>query len=333
MELGLTGVYNVFNKVLKPKFRDYNRYAPQGKDFWNIGVHYKWLGGSWSLSGETAVDKQGKVATLNMGRYRLKQGTTFFVMQRFYDAAYQSLYASAIGEGSTVQNESGVYIGVDTRLFSHLQVMAYGDFFYFPWKKYQVNKLGTKGVDATLQLTYQKKKDWNLYLRYRFKQKEKDLNLDKQKKTLPYTQHKLKCQFTYQPVLNCRLKTSVDGVDQYFEGEKASLGCMVNQSISYQWNRFPLQISANGAWFCTDDYSSRIAIYEKGLLYAFSMPSFFGRGYRFSTHLKYVWHERIYLEAKYGWTHYLDRDHISSGLEEIEGNNKSDLSFQLRVKF
>ena len=332
-ECGLTGVYNVFNKVLKPKDRGYNHYAPQGKSFWNVGVHYKWFGNRWSISGETAVDKTGKFATLHMGRYQLAQGTNFFLMHRFYDAAYQSLYASAIGEGSTVQNESGCYVGIDTRLLKYVQLTAYGDFFYFPWKKYQVSKLGTKGVEGTLQLTYQRSKDWNLYFRYRFKQKEKDLHRGEEKRTLPYLQHKIKCQLTYQPNDNLRLKTSVDGVDHCFKGEKASLGYLVNQSIQYQWRKIPLQVSANGAWFHTDDYGSRITIYEKGVLYAFSMPSFYGEGYRFSAHLRYTWKDRIILETKYGLTHYQDRDHISSGLEEIQGNNKSDLSFQLRVKF
>ena len=38
------------------------------------------------------------------------------VMNRYYDAKYQSVYARSIGEGSTVQNESGFYIGLETSI-------------------------------------------------------------------------------------------------------------------------------------------------------------------------------------------------------------------------
>lgn len=40
-ELGLTGVYTVFNKVLNPDFRPYNLYYPRGRYFFNVGMNYK----------------------------------------------------------------------------------------------------------------------------------------------------------------------------------------------------------------------------------------------------------------------------------------------------
>ena len=43
--------------------------------------------------------------------------------------------------------------------------------------------------------------------------------------------------------------------------------------------------------------------------------------------------KHIILQAKYGTTHYFNRDKISSALEEIDGSTKSDLYLQLRLKF
>jgi len=74
-------------------------------------------------------------------------------------------------------------------------------------------------------------------------------------------------------------------------------------------------------------------MYEKGLLYSFSIPSFYGKGERFTFNARYEWGKHIILQAKYALTHYRDREVISSGLEEIKGSMKSDLYMQVRLKF
>lgn len=94
-----------------------------------------------------------------------------------------------------------------------------------------------------------------------------------------------------------------------------------------------MQISCSGAWFHTQSYDSRIYMYEPGLLYAFSMSSFYGRGSRWAVNLKYSYKDRFIIQGKWGITCYNDRDKISSGTEEIQGNRKADLQLQLKVKW
>ena len=74
-------------------------------------------------------------------------------------------------------------------------------------------------------------------------------------------------------------------------------------------------------------------MYEPGLLYAFSMSSFYGRGSRWVVNLKYSYKDRFIIQGKWGITCYNDRDKISSGTEEIQGNRKADLQLQLKVKW
>jgi hypothetical protein len=74
-------------------------------------------------------------------------------------------------------------------------------------------------------------------------------------------------------------------------------------------------------------------MYEKSLLYAFSIPSFYGKGERLALNLRYELNEHFIFQAKYGRTHYRDRKVIGSDLEQIEGNQKNDLYLQLRIKF
>ena len=333
-ESGLTAVYNVFNKVLNTTPRAYNKYYPRGRDFFNAGINYKLFWKKFTLQGETAMDKNGKIATMNMLRYSPKESFQLVVMNRFYDLAYQSIYARSIGEGSMVQNESGFYIGLETSFLRYFKLSTYGDLFYFPWKKYQLSKNGTKGFDGVVQLSYSPGYQLDMFIRYRYKNKHKDFTPDDgEKVTLPYIQQKWKYQLNYSPINELMLKTTVDYVRNGHQNKEVSQGILLGQSIGYRFCKIPLQLDAGGAWFSTDDYASRISMYEKGLLYSFSIPSFYGKGERFTFNARYEWGKHIILQAKYALTHYRDREVISSGLEEIKGSMKSDLYMQVRLKF
>ena len=333
-EAGLTAVYNVFNKVLNTTPRAYNKYYPRGRDLFNAGINYKLFWKKFTLQGETAMDKNGKIATMNMLRYSPKESFQLIVMNRFYDLAYQSIYARSIGEGSMVQNESGFYIGLETSFLRYFKLSTYGDLFYFPWKKYQLSKNGTKGFDGVVQLSYSPGYQLDMFIRYRYKNKHKDFTPDDgEKVTLPYIQQKWKYQLNYSPINELMLKTTVDYVRNGHQNKEVSQGILLGQSIGYRFHKIPLQLDAGGAWFSTDDYASRISMYEKGLLYSFSIPSFYGKGERFTFNARYEWGKHIILQAKYALTHYRDREVISSGLEEIKGSMKTDLYMQVRLKF
>ena len=333
-ELGLTAVYNFFNKVLNPTYRPYNKYYPRGSDFFNLGANYKFFLKKLTWMGEVALDKDRRMAMLNTLRYRPKANFQLIAMHRFYDVAYQSMYARSVGEGSMVQNESGFYLGMEADELWYFKLTAYIDFFYFPWKKYQMTKNGTRGIDGVIQLDYSPTHELDMFIRYRYKNKFKDYNpAEGDKITVPYIQQKGRYQLTYSPNDELVLKTTADVVHNAYQHKDPSKGFLIKQSIGYKFPKLPLQLDASVAWFKTDDYASRITVYEKSLLYSFSMPSFYGEGERFSFNTRYELNKHIVLQGKYACTHYRDREVISSGLEQIEGNLKSDLYFQVQFKF
>ena len=255
-------------------------------------------------------------------------------MNRYYDAAYQSLYARSLGEGSSVQNESAIYIGLETKLLRYFSLNCYGDFFYFPWYRYRVSQLGTNGLEGVVQLGYSPTYQLNMLIRYRYKKKMKDYtDASKEKWTLPYIQQKWKYQFTYTQKDHWWLKTSVDYVANHYQHQSSSQGWLIGQSAGYKFQTFPLKLDVGGAWFHTDNYDARISMYEKGLLYTFSFPSFYGRGLRGSLLMQYEINKNLIVQGKYGITCYQDREEIGSALEKIEGNKKSELYLQIRYKF
>ena len=94
-----------------------------------------------------------------------------------------------------------------------------------------------------------------------------------------------------------------------------------------------LQIVCYLALFHSDYFNSRVSSYEKNILYAFNMPSFYGDGMRSALTFRLDIWKRLSLSAKLAHTHYWDRDLIGTDTEEISGSDKTDLYALLRWKF
>jgi hypothetical protein len=73
--------------------------------------------------------------------------------------------------------------------------------------------------------------------------------------------------------------------------------------------------------------------YESDVLYAFSIPSYYYKGSRFYLLGRYSFGRSLDLWVRYSITHYSNKQVIGSGLDEIDGNNKSEIKLQLRYRF
>lgn len=282
-----------------------------------------------------AVGKQG-YALLNQLKYKILTGYQLLLIHRCYSHDYWSFFGRSFGEGSAPQNENGWYLAAEAAPWAHWKFFASLDMFSFPWWKYRISK-PSQGIDGMFQAIYSPQKNLLLYLNYRYKRKERDVSGTGGKVTLPVFHHKLRCRLAYTPgAFACR--TTVDynyfrqqsGEGHEFEGKQ---GWQCTQSCVYTFSGFPLAVSVQGTYFHTDDYDSRIYASEKGLVYTFYTPSFYGNGFRYSAHIRCDLNKTFMFLVKFGQTAYRDRETIGSGNDLIKGNTKTDLQMQFRIKF
>lgn len=334
VEYGLTAVYNCFDKVLNPDYQPYNLYYPRGKDFFNAGAFYKFFFNKFMISGETALDKCGAVATINSICYSPNVDTDITLINRYYDKKYTSIYANSFGENSRTQNETGVYLGLESSAIRNTKLLCYVDYFYFPWKRYHVDKEGTSGIEGACQLSYSHNSSLTMLIKYSVKDKAQNYSTENgDRYVLPYISHRVRYQVKYSLNDNNYIKALADYTNTGYLGYGTTNGFLLAATANLGYDGFPIKASISGAWFSTDDYKSRVYLYEPGLLYAFSMSSFYGNGTRTVMKLQYKYKKFLTFQAKFGWTHYTDRNTIGSGTEEIQGNNKTDVQFQLIIKW
>jgi len=323
IHLGLNALYVHLDKQLKPNTSIlYRQHYPQGKEFLNTSLDYGFANHRLSFNGETALDEDGHLATINSASLRLGDALSMMALQRFYSYSYSSLDAQSYSDGGKVQNESGLYMGLSWQPSSKLRLVAYTDYAYYAWAKYQVSQ-SSRSWDHLLQATWQPK-HWTLSARYRLRWRQKD-NEDKTALN-DYTGHRarLSAEYTSDGGFGCR--TQFDG--GYGEDE---WGMMLSESLSYTYRW--LRLNAGGGYFHTDSYDSRIYLYELSPLYTYSMSSFYGEGIRYWLMARAQIGSKLMLTAKVGITDYFDRSTIGSSYQQIAASSQTDLDVQLRWKF
>lgn len=328
-KIGFTGIYYFFNHPYEPDLKGYSKYNLHGDRFYNIGLNYKYRWRRLSFQGEAAKGKSG-MAFVNQVQYAFSQSYQLMLVHRYYSHDYWAMFARSFGEGSRVQNENGWYAAASVAPFRQWRFFASADVFSFPWWRYRISK-PSWGGDFLFQADYSPLKKVSMYAGYRYKRKERDVSGTKGKVILPTAHHRLRYRFNYLPFSSLSLRTTLDY--NLFRQQKPATGYQFTQEVSYRFSPFPLQAACQGSYFHTDDYDSRVYIYEKGMLNSFYTPSFQGQGLRFSVHLRYDVNRHWMVIAKAGETVYRDRNEIGSGNDLIQGNKKADVQMQVRFKF
>ena len=317
LHVGATGFYNSFSLPLTPNRKLlYKRFAPVGSAFWNASVDYSYVSPRLVVQGETATGSCGVVATVNAMSYVFSNRFSLVALQRFYPYRYYSLYARSFADGTSVQDESGVYLGGSWTPTDRWNVTAYTDVAYFAWPKFGTTG-STHSWDNLLSITFRPSGSTLLGARYRYRDKQNNQT------------QRGRFYATYGG-RNWSCKTQCD-MSYVREPEAASRGWMASQQAAYRWRW--LRLTCMAGYFSTDDYAARIYASEPTLLYGTHFGSFFGRGMRLVLTTRADVGSHLVALCKVGSTKYFDRDCISSGLQQIDGSSQTDVEIQVKWRW
>jgi hypothetical protein len=109
-------------------------------------------------------------------------------------------------------------------------------------------------------------------------------------------------------------------------------GILVAQDIAYDHQRLPFSTRIRLAHFDTDTHNNRIYLYENDVAGSGSMPSYSGRGFRFYLLFKVRLMKILDLWARYSVFIYPERVSLGSGNDMIDGNTRSEIKVQVRLR-
>ena len=333
-QIGINGVYHALSAPINRSSRPYNQFLFNDDNLLNLSIDYTYSIKNFYFFGETALSQNLGIASLNGMILSLNRNINFAALYRHYEKDYWHLSGSAFGERSAVNNEYGLYLGVEVIPNRQWNFSFYADQWRFPWLTFSADA-PSRGYEYLANVNYKPTRKSNLELRYRLETKEQNAsNNDTPTDFLvPVTRQQARLSFNYAASSAITLKSRVEFSKYENTVAPISLGFLMYQEVKYRTPGVPISFSTRYSLFDTDDFNTRIYAYESDLLYSFSVPAFSGKGQRYYLNVSYRLPRNILIEGRIARTVFSNQETVGSGLEEIDGNTRTEAKIQARWRF
>ena len=320
---GAAAYYFNYDKTFVP--RSQLRYASmyECRDGVGASLSYRYAVRKVSFYGETAVDKRGNFSTINTADFQPAPNYNLRLSYRNYSPHYQAFKALSFGQASRASNEEGLYAGLAAEPCKWVSIEAWTDVFRLPWAG-AFNRMPATGNEAMVRFDFHFNRRYDLIVR--LKQKERNnSDLDDGITKTGY----LRLNSVYKPSENLSLVTCL----QFSRagGEDAVHGYLAYQDVKFEAATIPFRFSLRYALFSAP-YDARIYAMESDVTGTFAIPGYFYDGQRVYMTLGYKMGKTT-LQLKISQWHYFDRQRVSSGDSEIDGNRKTELSMFFKFNF
>lgn len=334
LHVGINGVRYQFQRPIKKADELYNLYALSGREFGNYSFDYSYTFKNCHFFGEAAFTARFDKAFVNGIIISLDQRTDISILHRSIAPGYQALYSNAFTENSTPTNERGIFAGITFRPRSSWRLDAYVDFYKFPWLKYLVDAPSV-GRDFMLQLLYKPNKRLEAYARYRAEVKAKNSSVEAltTSPVVAKPRRNIRSQVNYKcsPMLTLRSRLEFIWFDVI--GPGAQKGYLTYADALFKPLMKPYGATIRLQYFATDGYDSRMYAYENDALYSYAIPVFYDKGIRYYLNLSYDFSKKLTGWFRWAQTIYTNKQVIGSGLDQIEGNKRTDVKVQVMYEF
>jgi Helix-hairpin-helix motif len=329
-QLGGNVICHRYTPALQKEMALYNQFDFNGRQLSAGSVDYA---GSWKnvhLFGEVAASDNGKLAIVQGLLTSVAPSADMALVYRYYDKAYQSLFAKGFGDGYRTANENGVYMAVTVKVNARCKLDAYADFFRFPWLKYRIND-PSDGRDFFVQGSYVPNKKMTLLLRYNYRQSNENTLLADNPIKVPeqVTATHIRLQCNWQKSKQLSIKARLE-YSNYQSAAGAQQGWMIYLDAGYHFKRWPFTVSGRLSRFQTSSYDSRIYAAESSVLYENAVSQLYGLGWQYYANVKWKANRRTSVWGRFHQTVYPGATQIGSGNDMIRGSKKTMLQLQLQ---
>lgn len=332
--IGFNLVRYWFSRDLQKADEPYNLYALSGNSWHNLSLDAGFTLRQMHVFGEVAGAKNAGKALLAGCLLSLASQADICLLYRNLSPRYQTVNGSAFTDRSKPGNEKGLYAAMSVRPAYRWEIVAYADRFSFPWLQYGVSA-PTAGSEYGVRILYKPGRNDEIYLRFRYLSRQ----MNEPAMGNPVQAIGERSGVSLRMHASCRLdnrfsvRSRMELSRITFHTNPASIGFLVYTDLFYK----PLmsRVSANARLLFaeTDDYDSRVYTYENDVLYQVSVPAFYGQVRRVYINVEYNLNKSIGFWIRISRSIYSNKVLIGSGLDEINGNRRTELKLQCLYRF
>ncbi|WP_052315363.1 helix-hairpin-helix domain-containing protein [Emticicia oligotrophica] len=331
-QVGATILNTQFDAFLQRTPVLYNKFEFVGKQNLVAGTNATYTWQNFNFFGEAARSSSGGVGAIGGFVAALSKQVEWAVNLRNFDRNFHSFYANALSEGSRNINERGIYWGLKYTPKKGLVFSGFYDRFQFPWLRYLVDA-PSSGFDYLLRMSYQINKKALFYAQYHEEHKGKNLpnNTTVSDLVVNTIRQSILVNFEYAINRDFKTQTRVQLNTFQYETRSKSKGYVLMQDIEGTIRK--VQLKGRIAYYSTDDYDSRIYVYENDVLYAISFPAYYGNGLRTYLIARYGLTKNLDLWVRYARTQLSGVTSIGSGNDQINAPHRSEIKAQIKYSF
>jgi hypothetical protein len=333
LQLGFNSLLTQFSQPFVRRPQPYNQFEFHGQENQIHSLYFAYNFQNYFFFGESAVSQSRGQGHIFGMMSSLHPKLSLSLLWRSFDRDFHTFYGNAFSEGTRPINERGIYLGLNFKPNRKYNWAFYYDQFTFPWLRFRTYA-PSKGYEWLSRFTYSPSRKILLFAQIREESKRRNISeyprfqssyiLD-QGKRWNYV-----FNLDYSLSQNWSIKSRVMGSSFDFGG-KVTRGFAISQDLNVDYQKW--RLSSRLAFFDTDDFDNRQFLYERNVLWLFSIPSLHGQGLRYYILGQYRINPKLEIWARFSRTQYTDRNQIGSGLQLIQGNQITEAVIQMRYKF
>lgn len=334
-QLGINSVYYHFSLPISKRDEPYNLFSIRGRSWYNLSADYSYTFRNLHFFGEAAVDKNLSRAFLHGILLSVDPSVDISIVHRTIPMQYQAVNANAFTENTYPNNENGIYAGISVRPLASWRIDLYGDIYKFPWLRFQADAPGA-GKEFLVQFTYTPNRQTEIYTRFRTEAKQANITgsdyVFNALSAVPKLNWRIHASYKISQAITLRNRMEMVWYKKK-EKELAEQGYLIFMDVIYK----PLMKRFSGImrwqYFETASYASRLYAYENDVMYSYSIPAFYDKGFRYYFTINYDANKQLSFWLRWAQTLYRDKESIGSGQDEIAGNRKSEIKLQVAYLF
>ncbi|MCH7402963.1 helix-hairpin-helix domain-containing protein [Belliella kenyensis] len=333
LQIGLNTLYTRFSQSFVRNPQVYNQFEFSGQTNFIGSAYYSYNFRNYFFFGEQALSKSRGMGYVIGMMSSLSKNIDLSILRRKFDRNFHTFYGNAFSENTRPINEEGIYIGINFRPSIKYNWSIYYDQFKFPWLKFRTYA-PSEGHEWMSRFTYKPSKAVLLFAQFREESKARNIS----EMLGPQTTYQLSQgkKWNYTVNLDYKIndkfsfKSRING-SRFDFSNNITKGYAISQDLNVDYQKW--RISSRFVLFDTDNFDNRQYIYERNVLWAFSIPALHGQGYRYYLLGQYKLNQKLTFWARFARTTYTDREQIGSGLQTIQGSVQTETIFQLRYQF
>ncbi len=332
--LGVNAVHFQFNRNFNRDEQPYNNFVFRGKEFTNLSIDwgYTWRNLHWF--GEAANHKSKYYGMMSGLLISADPKVDLSFVYRNIQPRFQTIFGNAFTDGTLPTNEKGLFAGVSVKPTSKWKLDAFMDLYRFPYMRYRIDA-PSNGREYLVQLTHKPNKQLEIYTRYRYENRAYNYSNDGNYNTAeitptPRSNWRTQVQFKISPSITLRQRIDMMWYD--LKGTSESRGFLAFFDVFYKPMLKPVSANMRLQYFETDDFNSRIYTYENDVLYSFTIPAFFNKGYRYYFNINYDLSKKLSVWGRWAQLIYKNQSTVGSGLDEIPSNHRTEVRVQILWK-